>query len=395
MHPNVEVIIITGFGTIESAVEAMKMGASNYLLKPFTSSQLELAIAQIAQQRELRKQNSNLKKQLADESEFSSLLFISPEMALVQKLIKQVAPTDATVLIEGESGTGKEVIARALHENSQRKDKPYIKVNCAAVPENLLESEFFGHEKGAFTGATMKREGRFELANGGTLLLDEITEISLPLQAKLLRVLQEHEFERVGGTRTIKVNARIIATTNRDLVQAVADGKFREDLYYRLHVVPIKVPRLAERKGEVEFLLGKFLQQFATKHNKSSRASAPSRSTSSRATGGRARARAPQLRRARRHPRHPRRRALLFRHRAFAGRRWRSHPRRRRHVPHAERSGEAAHLPRAQENRRQPQRGRQPHRHQRAHPAQQAQGIPGRCRGEDAEIDEAKVAVGQ
>jgi DNA-binding NtrC family response regulator len=195
-------------------------------------------------------------------------LFISPEMNQVQKLIKQVAPTDATVLIQGESGTGKEVIARSLHENSLRRDKAYIKVNCAAVPENLLESEFFGHEKGAFTGATMKREGRFELANGGTLLLDEITEISLPLQAKLLRVLQEHEFERVGGSRTIKVDVRIIATTNRDLVQAVAAGKFREDLYYRLHVVPIKVPRLAERKGEVEFLLGKFLDTFAKKHNK-------------------------------------------------------------------------------------------------------------------------------
>jgi DNA-binding NtrC family response regulator len=268
LNKAVEVIIITGFGTIESAVEAMKMGASNYLLKPFTSSQLELTIAQIAQQRELRNQNTNLKNQLAEESEFSSLLFVSPEMNQVQKLIRQVAPTDATVLIEGESGTGKEVIARALHETSLRRDKAYIKVNCAAVPENLLESEFFGHEKGAFTGATMKREGRFELANGGTLLLDEITEISLPLQAKLLRVLQEQEFERVGGSRTLRADVRILATTNRDLVQAVASGKFREDLYYRLNVVPIKVPRLAERKGEVEFLLGKFLDQFARKHNK-------------------------------------------------------------------------------------------------------------------------------
>jgi len=268
LNKAVEVIIITGFGTIESAVEAMKMGASNYLLKPFTASQLELAIAQIAQHRELRKQNTNLKNQLADESEFSSLLCVSPEMNQVQKLIRQVAPTDATVLIEGESGTGKEVIARELHEKSLRRDHPYIKVNCAAVPENLLESEFFGHEKGAFTGATLKREGRFELANGGTLLLDEITEISLALQAKLLRVLQEHEFERVGGTRTIRIDVRIIATTNRDLNQAVASGKFREDLYYRLHVVPIKVPRLAERKGEVEFLLGKFLDGFARKHNK-------------------------------------------------------------------------------------------------------------------------------
>ena len=268
ISPAVEIIIITGFGTIDSAVEAMKMGASNYLLKPFTTSQVDMAIAQIAHQKELRKENATLKSQLAEQSEFSALLSCSPEMAEVQKLISQVAPTDATILIEGESGTGKEVIARALHEKSLRRDQPYIKVNCAAVPENLLESEFFGHEKGSFTGATMKREGRFELANGGTLLLDEITEISLGLQAKLLRVLQESEFERVGGSRTMKVDVRILATTNRNLQQAVADGKFREDLYYRLHVVPIKVPRLADRQGEVEFLFGKFLDSFAKKHNK-------------------------------------------------------------------------------------------------------------------------------
>jgi DNA-binding NtrC family response regulator len=263
-----EIIIITGFGTIESAVEAMSMGASNYLLKPFTGSQVELAIAQIEKQRALRSENATLKSQLAEESEFSTLLSVSPEMAEVQRLISQVAPTDATILIEGESGTGKEVIARAVHEKSLRRDKPYIKVNCAAVPETLLESEFFGHEKGSFTGATQKREGRFEMANGGTLLLDEITEITLPLQAKLLRVLQEHEFERVGGSRTIKTDVRIIATTNRNLSKAVADGQFREDLYYRLHVVPIKVPRLADRKGEVEYLLGHFLKRFAEKHNK-------------------------------------------------------------------------------------------------------------------------------
>jgi DNA-binding NtrC family response regulator len=266
-HPSVEVIIITGFGTIESAVEAMKLGASNYLLKPFTTSQVELAIAQIAHHKELREENAKLKTELAAQSE-SSLLSVSPEMAEVQKLIARVAPTNATILIEGESGTGKEVVARTIHEKSLRADRPYIKVNCAAVPENLLESEFFGHERGAFTGATMKREGRFELANGGTLLLDEITEISLPLQSKLLRVLQEHEFERVGGTRTMKVDVRIIATTNRKLTEAVAKGEFREDLYYRLHVVPIKVPRLAERQGEVEFLLAKFLEKFAQQHNK-------------------------------------------------------------------------------------------------------------------------------
>jgi DNA-binding NtrC family response regulator len=268
LNPAVDVIIMTGFGTIESAVEAMKLGASNYLLKPFTASQLDLALTQIAEKKELRKQNTYLKDQLAAESEFSSLLSNSPEMSQIQKLILQVAPTDATVLLEGESGTGKEVIAHALFEKSLRKDKPYIKVNCAAVPETLLESEFFGHEKGAFTGATMKREGRFEMANGGTLLLDEITEISLPLQAKLLRVLQEQEFERVGGSRTIRADVRILATTNRNLAEAVAAGQFRQDLYYRLNVVPIKVPRLAERKGDVEFLLGKFLDRFATQHKK-------------------------------------------------------------------------------------------------------------------------------
>ncbi len=266
--PTVEVIIITGFGTIESAVEAMKLGASNYLLKPFTGSQVDLAIAQIAHHKELREENATLKTELAAQTDTTSLLAVSPEMGEVQKLISRVAPTNATILIEGESGTGKEVIARAIHEGSLRRDKPYIKVNCAAVPETLLESEFFGHERGAFTGATLKREGRFEMAHGGTLLLDEITEISLPLQSKLLRVLQEHEFERVGGSRTIKVDVRIIATTNRNLQKAVADGLFREDLYYRLHVVPIKVPRLAERQGEVEFLLGKFLERFAQQHNK-------------------------------------------------------------------------------------------------------------------------------
>ena len=264
----VEIIIITGFGTIDSAVEAMTMGASNYLLKPFTGSQVEMAIAQIEAQRALKKENASLKTELAEQRESNSLLSASPEMAEVQKLIDRVAQTDATILIEGESGTGKEVIARALHEKSLRRDKPYIKVNCAAVPENLLESEFFGHEKGSFTGATMKREGRFELANGGTLLLDEITEISLPLQAKLLRVLQESEFERVGGSKTMKVDVRIIATTNRSLTAAIANGHFREDLYYRLHVVPIRVPRLADRQGDVEFLLGKFLDLFAKKHNK-------------------------------------------------------------------------------------------------------------------------------
>ncbi len=267
MNTGLDIIIMTGFGTIESAVQAMKCGASNYLLKPFSVDQLDLAISQISHQKELSRQNKYLRSQIA-ENESGDLMFTSTEMERVHKLISQIADTDATVLIEGESGTGKEVIARSIFEKSLRHDKPYIKVNCAAVPENLLESEFFGHEKGSFTGATSRREGRFELANGGTLLLDEITEISLPLQAKLLRVLQEREFERVGSNRTIKVDVRILATTNCNLATAVAEGRFRKDLFYRLNVVPIRVPRLAERKGDVAFLLTSFLETFSKRHNK-------------------------------------------------------------------------------------------------------------------------------
>ena len=265
-HPNVDVIIITGFGTIESAVDAMKLGAANYLLKPFTLEQFDVALNQLIQQRQLRSENSYLREQQQVSS--PELLFSSTPMESVQKLIQRVAPTNATVLIQGESGTGKELVARAIHANSSRKDKPYIKVNCAAVPENLLESEFFGHEKGSFTGASVKREGRFELASGGTLLLDEVTEISLGLQAKLLRAIQEQEFERVGGNRTIRVDVRIIATSNRDLLKAVEKGIFRQDLYFRLNVVPISIPALRERPGEAFFLIEAFIERFARRHNK-------------------------------------------------------------------------------------------------------------------------------
>ncbi|HEY8965758.1 MAG TPA: sigma-54 dependent transcriptional regulator, partial [Candidatus Methylacidiphilales bacterium] len=264
----VECIIVTSFGSIESAVDAMKLGAANYLLKPFTLAQFDMALSQLLEQRKLREENDYLKEQLAAETSTGEFLYSSPEMAEVEKLIKRVGPTNATVLIEGESGTGKELVARAIHQNSQRANAPYIKVNCAAVPENLLESEFFGHEKGSFTGATSRREGRFELANGGTLLLDEVTEISLGLQAKLLRVLQEKEFERVGGNRTIRVDVRILATTNRDIERAIAAGEFRQDLYFRLNVVPVKLPALRERAGEVEYLLRSFLDRLAKKYNK-------------------------------------------------------------------------------------------------------------------------------
>ncbi|MFZ5806088.1 MAG: sigma-54-dependent transcriptional regulator [Verrucomicrobiota bacterium] len=268
ISPAAEVIIMTGFGTIESAVEAMKQGAANYLLKPFTLPQFDVALQQILEKKSLKGENTYLREQLESEAAPGSLLYQSPEMERIIRLIKRVAPTNAIILIEGESGTGKELVSRAIHFESLRKDKPYIKVNCAAVPENLLESEFFGHEKGAFTGAIARREGRFELANGGTLLLDEVTEISLGLQAKLLRVLQEQEFERVGGTRTIHVDVRVVATTNRDLNKAVAEGKFRQDLYFRLNVVPMKLPPLRERAGEVEYLLKCMLDRFARKHNK-------------------------------------------------------------------------------------------------------------------------------
>ncbi len=264
----VECIIVTSFGSIESAVDAMKLGAANYLLKPFTLAQFDMALSQLIEQRKLREENDYLKEQLAAETFTSEMLYSSPEMDEVQKLIKRVGPTNATVMIEGESGTGKELVARSLHQHSLRAKAPYIKVNCAAVPENLLESEFFGHEKGAFTGAGARREGRFELANNGTLLLDEVTEISLGLQAKLLRVLQEKEFERVGGNRTIRVDVRIIATTNRDIERAVEAGEFRQDLYFRLNVVPVQLPALRERRGEVEFLLKSFLERLAKKYNK-------------------------------------------------------------------------------------------------------------------------------
>lgn len=264
----VDVIIVTSFGSIESAVEAMKSGAANYLLKPFTLAQFDMEIKKLIEQRKLKDENDYLKEQLAAETGASELLFRSREMDEVNKLVKCVGPTDAAVLIEGESGTGKELVARAIYQNSKRAKAAYIKVNCAAVPENLLESEFFGHEKGSFTGATTRREGRFELANGGTLLLDEVTEISLGLQAKLLRVLQEKEFERVGGNRTIRVDVRVIATTNRNILDAVARGDFRQDLYFRLNVFLVQLPALRERSGEVEYLLNCFLERLAKKYNK-------------------------------------------------------------------------------------------------------------------------------
>jgi len=251
------IIMMSGFGTIESAVACMRAGAFDYLLKPFSLNQVEVLVKKAENYRQVLKVNEYLSHEIVGTRD---LLGSSPAMTRVKQIIRKVGPTDATVLISGENGTGKELIANEIFKASSRRNAPYIKVNCAAVSENLIESEFFGHEKGAFTGATERREGRFELANGGTLLLDEISEVSPRLQAKLLRVLQEREFERVGGSKTIKVDVRVLATTNRDLKRAVAEGEFRQDLYYRLNVVPVSVPPLRDRQDDIMLLADATLQ---------------------------------------------------------------------------------------------------------------------------------------
>jgi two-component system response regulator AtoC len=245
------VIMMSGHGTIESAVACMRSGAFDYLLKPFSLNQVEVLVRKAESYRQVLKVNEYLSHEIVGTRD---LLGESGPMKAIRQIIRKVGPTDATVLISGENGTGKELIANEIFKASSRSSAPYIKVNCAAVSETLIESEFFGHEKGSFTGATERREGRFELANGGTLLLDEISEVSPRVQAKLLRVLQEREFERVGGAKTIKVDVRVLATTNRDLKKAVANGEFRQDLYYRLNVVPLAAPPLRDRQDDIMLL---------------------------------------------------------------------------------------------------------------------------------------------
>jgi DNA-binding NtrC family response regulator len=259
------VVMVTGFGSVESAVSCMRAGAFDYMIKPFSSDQIDFTLKKAADFTQLIKVNHYLNREESDVSGYE-LLGKSPAMEQLRQLIRKVARTQATVLIQGESGTGKELVARAIYLESPRASAPFIKVNCAAIPENLIESEFFGHEKGAFTGALNKREGRFELAHGGTILLDEISEVSPQVQAKLLRVLQERELERVGGSRTIRVDVRVIATTNRNLEQSVERKEFRQDLYFRLNVVPIPVPPLRDRIADVSFLAEQFMNRFARKH---------------------------------------------------------------------------------------------------------------------------------
>jgi DNA-binding NtrC family response regulator len=254
------IVMMTGHGSVESAVTCIRAGAFDYIIKPFSSGQIDVVINKAASFIQALKVNQVLSFQASDQT---PLIGESPRILQLRQLIQKVAPTEATVLIGGENGTGKELVATEIFRASARSAKPFIKVNCAAISENLIESEFFGHEKGAFTGATEKREGRFELADQGTILLDEISEIPSRLQAKLLRVLQEREFERVGGGRTIRVNVRVLATTNRDLATSVERQEFRQDLYYRLNVFPIMVPPLRTRKEDIPGLVEAFLKRIS------------------------------------------------------------------------------------------------------------------------------------
>ena len=257
------VVILTAYGTIESAVAAMKSGAFDYLVKPVSAESIELLLQRVGEWRALVRENRYLRSQIAGRDADDQIVGEHPRMAELLAMVRRVARSKATLLIQGESGTGKELVARLAHYASPRADNAFITVNCAALSEHLLESELFGHEKGAFTGAIARREGRFELAHGGTLMLDEIAEIPPALQAKLLRAIEEEEFERVGGSRTIKVDVRLLCTTNRDLRLEVDEGRFRSDLYYRLNVVPIVIPPLRERREDVPLLVDYFLRRFS------------------------------------------------------------------------------------------------------------------------------------
>ncbi|HSA79055.1 MAG TPA: sigma-54 dependent transcriptional regulator [Nitrospirota bacterium] len=263
VSPETVVIMITAFATAETAVEAMKLGAYDYITKPFKVDEIKLVIQKALEKRHLRKENILLRREIESRAGFANFIGTSAPMQKVFSLIRQVADTKSTVLITGESGTGKELVARAIHFNSSRKGGPFVTVNCGALPETLLESELFGYMKGAFTGATSNKQGLFEAATGGTIFLDEISATTPALQIKLLRVLQEREFMRVGGTVDIKMDARVIAASNRDLLSEVSKGTFREDLYYRLNVIPIHLPSLRERREDVPLLVEFFLKKFS------------------------------------------------------------------------------------------------------------------------------------
>lgn len=263
INSEIPVIIMTAYATVEKAVEAMKKGALDYITKPFQNEELKLTVRKAIDLYHLKRENVTLRQEVRRKYQFGNIIGNSPVMTKVYEMIEKVAATKATVLITGETGTGKELVAKAIHYNSPRRNKAFISVNCAAIPENLLESELFGHEKGSFTGAIAMRKGRFELADGGTIFLDEVAEMSTALQAKLLRVLQEMEFERVGGSKTLKTDVRVIAASNKDLMKEVEGGGMREDLYYRLNVVHLHLPPLRERPDDIPLLASHFLQKYS------------------------------------------------------------------------------------------------------------------------------------
>lgn len=269
MNPEIEVIMITAFGSVENAVTALKAGAFEYLTKPIDLDDLLFKIKKAEDRLHLIHENEVLKEALKERNKPENIVYASEKMHEIMSLIVRVAKTDSTCMVHGESGVGKEIVANLLHEMSERKDEPLVKVNCSAIPETLLESELFGYERGAFTGAYQKKMGRFEIANKGTIFLDEIGDVPLSLQPKLLRVLQEREIERLGGLRPIRVDVRIVAATNKNLEEEVKQGRFREDLYYRLNIVRIEIPSLRERKEDIPLLLDFFIKKFNERHRKS------------------------------------------------------------------------------------------------------------------------------
>ncbi len=269
LYPDLPVVIMTAYGTIETAVSCMKEGAIDYLTKPIQLEELLLIIQKVLERSNLIRENRDLKNRLKERYTFGNIIYASPKMEEVMSLVARVSTSHTTVLIRGESGTGKELIANAIHFSSPRSEKPFIKVNCSAIPETLLESELFGHEKGAFTGAMHKRIGRFEEANGGTIFLDEIGDLAPATQIKLLRILQEKEFQRLGSNTSIKVDVRVIAATHRNLEELMRKGLFREDLYYRLNVISINIPPLRERKEDIPLLIDYFMKKYSKENQKS------------------------------------------------------------------------------------------------------------------------------
>ena len=269
LYPNLPVVMMTAYGTVETAVASMKEGALDYLTKPIDLDELLLMLQKVIERSNLIKENKELKTQLQERYAFPHIVYGSPKMEEVMGLVARVASSQTTILIRGESGTGKELIANAIHYASPRSGKPYVKVSCAAIPETLLESELFGHEKGAFTGATQKRIGRFEEANGGSIFLDEIGDLSAGTQVKLLRILQDKEFQRLGSNLSLKTDVRVIAATHRNLEEAIQKGLFREDLYYRLNVISITLPPLRERREDIPLLIDHFLKKYSQKNQKS------------------------------------------------------------------------------------------------------------------------------